>query len=87
MKLVNYPAVFKTLSAKQAASVPHMHDVLKPKKLIKLLAGFVEPTLDNFANMLASDSEAHNATTKSDPFLNYDFFVPGMGAANVSTNL
>mmetsp|Transcript_24622 Transcript_24622/g.24217 ORF Transcript_24622/g.24217 Transcript_24622/m.24217 type:complete len:91 (-) Transcript_24622:2076-2348(-) len=61
-------------------------DILKPKKLIKLLAGFVEPTFDYYANMVASDSSFHTASASADPWLNYDFFIPELAATPYTVN-
>ena len=80
VEMVSYPSAFTTLSAKMAAAVPGSNDILKPEKMIKLLAGFVEPTFDMYANMVASDSALFRGSITSDAYRNFDFFIPELQA-------
>jgi hypothetical protein len=74
--MVPYPAAFKSLTALKAECVPTPHEALDPRKLIELVSGFVEPTLDNYLNMVVSGSDMYQIFKNTDPWLNFYSLLP-----------
>mmetsp|Transcript_27219 Transcript_27219/g.20365 ORF Transcript_27219/g.20365 Transcript_27219/m.20365 type:complete len:174 (-) Transcript_27219:63-584(-) len=87
VKMINYPPIFPSMAgAKLADQIPSFNDILKPKKVINLLMGYVQPTFDAYSNLLASDSSFYKAARNSDPWLNFDFFIHGLEATPYRVN-